>query len=145
MIRLCSRFDSVLFTPKISEIPSYGNYSRSPCSILRKGPQEAGQHLNHDVVRALRDRRSEGSVARGWWTGLLILVASSICWRSQSSSEYCSWRGTTGFRARLSERFFVCEFFMRKRYHGMATLQRSSRFNLSFQPYCGPFRGAVSQ
>ena len=30
MIRLCSRFDSVLFTPKISEIPSYGNYSRSP-------------------------------------------------------------------------------------------------------------------
>ena len=30
MIRLCSRFDSVLFTPKMSEIPSYGNYSRSP-------------------------------------------------------------------------------------------------------------------
>src|ERR1035437_2572462 len=30
MIRLCSRFDSVLFTPKISEIPSYGNYSRFP-------------------------------------------------------------------------------------------------------------------
>jgi hypothetical protein len=27
---LCSRFDSVLFTPKISEIPSYCNYSRSP-------------------------------------------------------------------------------------------------------------------
>src|SRR5674476_718803 len=30
MIRVCSRFDSVLFTPKISENPSYGNYSRSP-------------------------------------------------------------------------------------------------------------------
>ena len=30
MIRLCSRFDSVLFTPKMSESPSYGNYSRSP-------------------------------------------------------------------------------------------------------------------
>jgi 2-aminobenzoate-CoA ligase len=30
MIRLCSRFDSVLFTPKMSAIPSYGNYSRSP-------------------------------------------------------------------------------------------------------------------
>jgi DNA-binding protein H-NS len=30
MIRLCSRFDSVLFTPKIAEIPSHGNYSRSP-------------------------------------------------------------------------------------------------------------------
>ena len=29
MIRLCSRFDSVLFTPKMSAIPSYGNYSRS--------------------------------------------------------------------------------------------------------------------
>src|ERR1022692_4555098 len=32
MIRLCSRFDSVLFTPKMSEGPSYGNYSRSPQS-----------------------------------------------------------------------------------------------------------------
>jgi NAD(P)-dependent dehydrogenase (short-subunit alcohol dehydrogenase family) len=30
MIRLCSRFDSVLFTPKMPAIPSYGNYSRSP-------------------------------------------------------------------------------------------------------------------
>ena len=30
MIRLCSRFNSVLFTPKMSAIPSYGNYSRSP-------------------------------------------------------------------------------------------------------------------
>src|SRR5512139_30977 len=29
MIRLCARFGSVLFTPKISEIPSNGNYSRS--------------------------------------------------------------------------------------------------------------------
>jgi hypothetical protein len=33
MIRLCSRFDSVLFTPKVSEISSYGNYSRSPDEI----------------------------------------------------------------------------------------------------------------
>jgi hypothetical protein len=33
MIRLCSRFDSVLFTPKVSEISSYGNYSRSPIAI----------------------------------------------------------------------------------------------------------------
>jgi hypothetical protein len=30
MIPLCSRFDSVLFTPKMSVIASYGNYSRSP-------------------------------------------------------------------------------------------------------------------
>jgi len=30
MIPLCSRFDSVLFTPKMSAIASYGNYSRSP-------------------------------------------------------------------------------------------------------------------
>jgi hypothetical protein len=30
MIPLCSRFDSVLFTPKTSAIASYGNYSRSP-------------------------------------------------------------------------------------------------------------------
>src|SRR5450759_1533834 len=30
MIPLCSRFDSVLFTPKMSAIASYGDYSRSP-------------------------------------------------------------------------------------------------------------------
>src|SRR5450759_588269 len=30
MIPLCSRFDSVLFTPKMFAIASYGNYSRSP-------------------------------------------------------------------------------------------------------------------
>jgi N-acetylglucosaminyldiphosphoundecaprenol N-acetyl-beta-D-mannosaminyltransferase len=33
MIPLCSRFDSVLFTPKMSAIASYGNYSRSPYVI----------------------------------------------------------------------------------------------------------------
>jgi hypothetical protein len=30
MIPLCSRFDSVLFTPKMSAIACHGNYSRSP-------------------------------------------------------------------------------------------------------------------
>jgi hypothetical protein len=30
MIPFCSRFDSVLFTPKMSVIASYGNFSRSP-------------------------------------------------------------------------------------------------------------------
>jgi hypothetical protein len=30
MIPLCSRFDSMLVTPKMSAIASYGNYSRSP-------------------------------------------------------------------------------------------------------------------
>jgi hypothetical protein len=30
MIPLCSRFDSVLFTPKMSSIASYSNFSRSP-------------------------------------------------------------------------------------------------------------------
>jgi hypothetical protein len=34
MIPLCSRFDSVLFTPKMSAIASYGNYSRSPYNNL---------------------------------------------------------------------------------------------------------------
>jgi hypothetical protein len=34
MIPLCSRFDSVLFTPKMSAIASYGNYSRSPKATL---------------------------------------------------------------------------------------------------------------
>jgi hypothetical protein len=38
MIRLCSRFDSVLFTPKMSAIPSYGNYSRSPYVFLEANP-----------------------------------------------------------------------------------------------------------
>jgi hypothetical protein len=33
MIPLCSRFDSVLFTPKMSAIASYGNFSRSPSGI----------------------------------------------------------------------------------------------------------------
>ena len=35
MIRLCSRFDSVLFTPKMPAIPSYGNYSSLHKSIFR--------------------------------------------------------------------------------------------------------------
>jgi hypothetical protein len=30
MIPLCSRFDSMLFTPKMFRIASYGDYSRSP-------------------------------------------------------------------------------------------------------------------
>jgi hypothetical protein len=30
MIPLCSRFDSVLFTPKMPAIACHGNYSRSP-------------------------------------------------------------------------------------------------------------------
>jgi hypothetical protein len=30
MVPRCSRFDSVLFTPKMTAIASYGNYSRSP-------------------------------------------------------------------------------------------------------------------
>src|ERR1019366_9381385 len=34
MIPLCSRFDSVLFTPKMSAIASCSNFSRSPC-VLR--------------------------------------------------------------------------------------------------------------
>src|ERR1039457_2671644 len=44
MIRLCSRFDSVLFTPKMSESPSYGNYSRSPIvSCLIMQPMKCGR------------------------------------------------------------------------------------------------------
>jgi hypothetical protein len=42
MIPLCSRFDSVLFTPKMSAIASYGNYSRSP--LVR------GDATNSDVL-----------------------------------------------------------------------------------------------
>jgi len=43
MIRLCSRLDSVLFTPKMSEIPSYGNYSRSPLVIPGRGGRWRGR------------------------------------------------------------------------------------------------------
>jgi hypothetical protein len=32
----------------------------------------------------------------------------------------------------------VREFFMSKRYHGLATLQTTAHPNISFQPYCGP-------
>src|ERR1035437_8986891 len=35
MIPLCSRFDSVLFTPKMFRIASYGDYSRSPVANIR--------------------------------------------------------------------------------------------------------------
>jgi ATP-dependent Lon protease len=49
MIPLCSRFDSVLFTPKMSAIASYGNYSRSPLNIsavVAKGiPELKEQHF----------------------------------------------------------------------------------------------------
>jgi Raf kinase inhibitor-like YbhB/YbcL family protein len=46
MIRLCSRFDSVLFTPKMSAIPSYGNYSRSP-TLLFLSPQTSTRRSYH--------------------------------------------------------------------------------------------------
>src|ERR1039458_1124160 len=50
MIRLCSRFDSVLFTPKMSEIPSYGNYSRSP--IAYRG-RDAAKGIQHEIITRL--------------------------------------------------------------------------------------------
>jgi hypothetical protein len=37
MILLCSRFDSVLFTPKRSAIATCGNYSRSPIVLSSYG------------------------------------------------------------------------------------------------------------
>jgi hypothetical protein len=40
MIPLCSRFDSVLFTPKMSAIVSYGNFSRSPSIFLVEGDNQ---------------------------------------------------------------------------------------------------------
>jgi hypothetical protein len=54
MIRLCSRFDSVLFTPNIAEIPNYGNYSRSPSDIERGGGRYIYSGLR-DVALEARD------------------------------------------------------------------------------------------
>src|ERR1017187_5777833 len=50
MIPLCSRFDSVLFTPKMSAIASYGDFSRSPKEEMK-------------AMIALYDRK---------WPGLLM-------------------------------------------------------------------------
>src|SRR5664279_3416652 len=67
MIRLCSRFDSVLFTPKISEIPSYGNYSRSPreyFSDLRISENERATKeaiLQSDIAKADAAKANEGT------------------------------------------------------------------------------------
>jgi hypothetical protein len=58
MIRLCSRFDSVLFTPKMSEIPSYGNYSRSPY-VWRTRPTANSHRLSWNspfVAACCRDK-----------------------------------------------------------------------------------------
>jgi hypothetical protein len=52
MIPLCSRFDSVLFTPKMSAIASYGNYSRSP-NGLPGGGRSGLLTIPH--IRAIRN------------------------------------------------------------------------------------------
>src|ERR1019366_1152767 len=51
MIPLCSRFDSMLFTPKMSAIASYGNYSRSPIGLFAGIDREIVQK---QVERLLR-------------------------------------------------------------------------------------------
>src|ERR1019366_8873524 len=43
MIPLCSRFDSVLFTPKMSAIASCGNYSRFPKAVASTGRLDDGR------------------------------------------------------------------------------------------------------
>src|SRR5450759_4835299 len=45
MIPLCSRFDSMLLTPKMSAIASYGNYSRSPLVIIAHNLNVAARRL----------------------------------------------------------------------------------------------------
>jgi len=66
MIRLCSRFDSALFTPKIAEIPSHGNYSRSPyiygCCRFRRTPSDHCQVRCRSVGHHRIDCRSVGGV-----------------------------------------------------------------------------------
>jgi hypothetical protein len=61
MIPLCSRFDSVLFTPKTSAIASYSNFSRSPLDVL-----------SARYVRSRRERRvSHVRVCSGSWCGAI--------------------------------------------------------------------------
>src|SRR5450755_4355957 len=48
MIPLCSRFDSVLFTPTMSAIASYGNFSRSTVLISTN----AGSNWWHAYITA---------------------------------------------------------------------------------------------
>src|SRR5450631_4520486 len=79
MIRLCSRFDSVLFTPKISEIPSYGNYSRSPEGIRHRqqahgDPDRTGQRQQGPLrdAFAASARAVARLVQRGTPTGVAV-------------------------------------------------------------------------
>ena len=52
MIPLCSRFDSALFTPKMSAIASYDNFSRSPIVSLRLKPKRLAMNLRTIIFGA---------------------------------------------------------------------------------------------
>src|ERR1035437_1549183 len=55
MIPLCSRFDSVLFTPKMSAIASCGNYSRFPNQCRRNRAYPCVTHALGDHETQLPD------------------------------------------------------------------------------------------
>jgi hypothetical protein len=61
MIPLCSRFDSVLFTPK-NAIASYGNYSRSPEDSSRHEHRPSRENLGGAADLAERNRLFLGAV-----------------------------------------------------------------------------------
>ena len=91
MIRLCSRFGSVLFTPKMPAIPSYGNYSRSPvvvnsAGIMLLAPIRKGDIENFDKVIAtnLRGRYLVMSEAANHVVdgGRIIVFSSSVLGKS---------------------------------------------------------------
>src|SRR5450759_5734977 len=65
MIPLCSRFDSVLFTPKMSAIASYGNYSRSPKVYGYAQPSSPRWHRSTAVSGYTGPFRHRGS-ERAW-------------------------------------------------------------------------------
>jgi hypothetical protein len=54
MIPLCSRFDSVLFTPKMPAIACHGNYSRSP-----KGSRLKVGVFDDALVKRLKTKKAK--------------------------------------------------------------------------------------
>ena len=109
MIPLCSRFDSVLLTPKTSAIASYGNYSRSPMVMIRGQSRTISATAIFNTPRATpscrqRDLKISGAVRL---SRLTIVYAWRVGHghRCRKPNEHCSRLGKPDqSRARLFPR-----------------------------------------